>query len=264
MRIARPVLLLFPFLLVSGVSNARQASAPAPRDASAVALLQRSLTALVGTNTIKDVTLTGSANYIAGSDNETGSATLKGTAISQGRIDLSLSDGSRSEVIDASQAAPTGSWCGSDGTWHAIAGHNLFTDPSWFFPSFLIARILSTSSYAVTAIDVETKDGSSVQHLAVYQQTPQADKLIANLSRTDIYLDPSTLLPAAVEFNIHPDSDALINIPMEIRFASYQNTQGISVPSHIQKYIQNGLALDVTVTSVQLNTGLTATDFQVQ
>ena len=265
MRIVRlgplftPVLLLFV-----SAAQAQQASAPAPRDPQSVTLLQRSLAALVGTNTVKDVTLNASATWIAGSDNESGTATLKATSIGQGRVDLSLSSGQRSEIADSSQAAPTGSWCGSDGVWHSIAGHNLFTDPSWFFPTFLIARALSTSNYAVTAVDAETKNGISVEHFAVYQQIPQADKLTASLSRIDIYLDPSTLFPVSFSFSAHPDNDARTNIPLEIRFSGYQSTQGILVPYHLQKFIQNGLALDVTVTGVEVNGGIAATEFQVQ
>lgn len=247
--------------------QAQQTTTAAPRDAQSVVLLQRSFAALLGTNTVNDVTLSGNATWIAGSDNETGTAILKGTAIGQGRVDLSLSNGPRSEVVDASQAAPTGNWSGPDGTWHPITGHNLFTDPTWFFPAFLFGHVLATPTYAVSPADAETENGISVEHFAVYEQVAQTDlaaTLIENLSRTDIYLDSSTLLPVAVAFNIHPDNDALTNIPIEIRFSNYQNMQGMMVPHHIQKYIQNGLALDLTVTSVQVNSGLSASDFQVQ
>lgn len=268
MRIARPVLLLIPLLLISAVSNAQQAATPTPRDAQAVSVLQRSLAALVGTTNLNDVTLNANANWTAGSDEETGSATLKATAIGQGRIDLSLSSGPRSEVIDASQAAPTGSWCGTDGTWHSMVAHNLYTDPTWFFPAFLINRALSTSSYAVSPMDAETQNGVAVEHVQIYQQqsgtTSESATLIQGLTQIDLYFSPSTLLPVSIAFNTHADNNALLNIPIQIRFSNYQVVQGVSVPYHVQKYIQNGLALDMTVTSVQVNSGLSTSDFQVQ
>lgn len=267
MRIARPVLLLFPFLLVSGVLNAQQASAPAPRDVQAVSVLQRSLAALAGTTNLNDVTLNANASWTAGSDEETGSATLKATVIGQGRVDLSLSNGSRSEVIDASQAAPTGNWCGTDGTWHAMVTHNLYSDPTWFFPSFLINRVLSSSSYAISPMDPETQNGVAVEHVQIYQQpgfTSQAAPTIQSLSGIDIYLNASTLLPVSISFNTHADNNALVNVPIQIDFSNYQTVQGISVPYHIQKYINNGLVLDLTVSSVQVNSGLSTSNFQVQ
>lgn len=265
MRIARPALLLFASFLIPAVSNAQQVSIPAPRDAQSVLLLQRSLAALVGMNTVKDVTLTANVRRVAGSDDESGMATLEATSIGQARIDLSLASGRRGEVADLSTGSLAGSWSGSDGTWHPAAMHNLLTDPSWFIPAFFMARALVAANYAVIPADAQTKDGIAVEHFAVYQQAqgPSA-QLIESLSRMDIYLDSSTFLPVAIAFNIHPDNDALTDIPIEVKLSNYQNSQGILVPYHIQKYIQNGLALDVAVTSVQVNSGLSATDFQAQ
>lgn len=257
---------VFGLLFLTIPIQAQQTSTPAPRDAGAVSLLQRSLAAMVGKNPVNDVTLTGSANYIAGSDNETGSATLKATAIGQGRVDLSLSNGPRSEVIDASQAAPVGNSCGSDGIWHAMAGHNLMTDPTWFFPAFLISRALSTSTYVISPMDAETQNGIAVDHVRIYQQPNSSDSaaLLQGLSQIDIYLNSSTLLPVSISFNTHPDNNALMNIPIQINFSNYQTVQGISVPYHVQKYIENGLALDLAISSIQVNSGLSASDFQAQ
>lgn len=270
MRIACIVLLVFLFVLVSSVSSAQQTavSAAAPRDAQAVTMLQRSLAALVGTTNLNDVTLNASTSWTAGSDEETGSATLKATAIGQGRVDLSLSGGQRSEVIDISQTPSVGNWCGTDGTWHAMIAHNLYSDPTWFFPTFLISRALSASSYAILPMDTETQNGVAVEHVKIYQQqsepTTELSTLIQGLSQIDLYFNPSTLLPVSVAFNTHADNNASVNIPITIQFSNYQTVQKISVPYHIQKYIQNGLALDVTVTSVQVNSGLSTSEFQVQ
>ncbi len=268
MRIPRLSPLFVVSLLSFGTAiHAQQSPVPAPRDAQAVSVLQRSLAALAGAAPVNDVTFTGTVTRIAGSDNESGTATLKATAVGQGRVDLSLSSGQRSEVVDISQASPAGSWSGPDGTWHAVAPHNLLGDPSWFFPTFLIHRALSAPSYAVSPMDAETMDGVAVDHLKIYQQYGSSSQQVAltqGLSQIDIYLNPSTLLPVAVLFNAHPDDNALVNIPIQITFSNYRVVQGVSVPYHIQKYIQNGLALDVTVTGVQVNTGLSSAEFQAQ
>lgn len=260
--------LAFTLLLLAIPIQAQQpvTTAPAPRDAQSVLVLQRSLVALVGTTALKDVTLNANANWIAGSDNESGSATLKATAIGQGRIDLALSGGQRSEVVDVSQAAATGSWCGPDGVWHATVAHNLFSEPTWFFPTFLINRVLTSPNYAISPVDAETHDGVAVEHLKVYKVPAYADKtgLIQSLSQIDLYLDPTTQLPVSIAFDTHADNNALVNIPVKIKFSNYQAVQGVSVPYHIQKFIQNGLTLDVTITGVQVNSGLSATDFQAQ
>lgn len=269
MRILRlgPIVAVGLLFSVMPIQAQQASSVPVQRDAQAVSVLQRSLAALVGSTNVSDVTLSGSANWIAGSDNESGSVTLKATAIGQGRIDLSLSGGQRSEVVDASQQAPTGSWCGPDGVWHAAAGHNLLSDPTWFFPTFLIRRALASTGYAISAMDTETQDGVSVEHVTIYQSSALVARQatgIPTLGQIDLYLDASTFLPTSISFNAHPDTDAKVDIPIQIKFSNYQTVQGIAVPYHIQKYIQNGLALDVTVTGVQLNSGLSATVFQAQ
>ena len=266
--------LLIPILIVRillpASSGARQTATTAPtaqRDSQAVLLLQRSLAALTGTTTVSDVTMTGTANWIAGSDDETGTATLKATAIGQGRIDLSLSNGPRSEVRDFSVTPSTGSWSGSDSTWHPIANHNLWTDPTWFYPGFLIGRVLSDAGYQVSPADAETLDGVVVQHITVSQQyagSQQLPSLLQKLSQVDIYLSSSNLLPVAIAFNVHADNDALTNLPVRIEFANYQALQTAQVPYHIQRFINSGLALDVIVTSIQFNTGLTSSNFTTQ
>ncbi|MHB8753413.1 MAG: hypothetical protein ACYC92_00415 [Candidatus Acidiferrales bacterium] len=270
MRIIRlGPLFAFGFLFSVTAIQAQQASTPvpAPRDAQAVTLLQRSFAALVGATTIKDVTLTGNVSRIAGSDNESGMAILKATSAGQARIDLSLTGGQRSEVTDMSQAAPTGSWSGPDGTWHPVAGHNLFTDPSWFLPTFLVGRVLSNPGYAVSSADAETLDGVAVEHIAIFQQysgSQQLPSLVQGLSKIDIYLNSSNLLPSAIAFNIHPDNNALTNIPLRVEFSNYKASQGAQVPCHIQKFINNGLVLDLVLGTVQFNTGLSASDFSIQ
>jgi hypothetical protein len=48
---------------------------------------------------------------------------------------------------------------------------------------------------------------------------------------------------------------------VEIQFGSFQNASGGLAPFHVQKYFQGSLMLDLTVTSVLLNSGVPASDF---
>jgi hypothetical protein len=84
------------------------------------------------------------------------------------------------------------------------------------------------------------------------------------MTQIDLYLDPATFLPARIRFNIHPDNNALMDIPVSIEFSSYQSMGGGVVPMHIAKYINNTLALDARVQHVSLNTGLSLTEFAAQ
>src|SRR5882672_11074695 len=156
------------------------------------ALLQQSLAAQIGNTSISDVTLTGSVRRIAGSDDESGTVTLKGLSGGTNRIDLTLSSGPRSEIRSVSTSGPSGSWSGSDGVAHSMAYHNVVADTG-LVPLFTIASILSNTNSVITLIGPETRNGQSVVHLTAVQQFPSLTgdtaALMQRLSKMDVYLD---------------------------------------------------------------------------
>lgn len=252
--------------LVFGFPLMAQQSATSPTQSSpqAFALLQQSLAALTGGQSITDITLSGTARRIAGSDDETGTATLKAIA-GASRMDLSVSGGARTEI--ANLTTTTGSWSGPDGVSHSIALHNLMNQAG-MFPAFTLAAITPAQDFVVTLAGQETKVGHSVYHLSVSQQFPKMSAKTAALSQhltqMDIFLDASTLLPAAFDFSVHPDNDAGLDIPVELFFSDYRSVNGAQVPFHIQKLLNNSLVLDFQAQTVTANSGLSASLFNVQ
>src|SRR5881394_2480602 len=119
------------FSLLFGPAIAQQPVSP---PISAQALLQQSLAAQLGNAQISDVTLTGTVRRIAGSNDESGTATLK--ALSTGETSA--------EIRFNSVKGPAGSWKGQDGTEHPTPFHNLQAGSSWFFPHFLMTRTLGS------------------------------------------------------------------------------------------------------------------------
>jgi len=229
--------------------------------------LQAALAALVGNVTVTDVTLSGSVRRIAGSDDESGTATLKALSSGDARSDLSLSSGPSSEIQNFSAATPAGEWSGPDGVAHPIAFHNLLAEPAWFFPTFAIARRLS-SGYTVTDLGPSTHNGQQVEHISVSQNSaspsPPSVPSFQHLTQVDFYLDSATLLPAAISFNTHPDNNGLADIPVEVDFSDYRNVSGAQIPFHIQKFLNNSLLLDLQIQNAVLNTGLSASSFSIQ
>jgi hypothetical protein len=264
MRVTR---LVFSFSLSFFLSISLAAQQTASSNPQALQLLQRALSTLGGVQTLTDVTLSGTARRVVGSDDDTGTAALKAVASGASRVDLALSSGQRSEVLNTSVAPPAGAWSGPDGVSHAIAFHNLLTSPSWFFPAFIVAEGLSSSAYVATYIGPETHNGQAVQHVTLSRPPSPASNdapLMQHLTEIDLYLDSSTFLPAAIDSNTHPDNNELLDIPVEIRFSNYQAVNGVHVPFHIQKYLNNNLFLDFQLQSATFNAGLTASTFSVQ
>jgi hypothetical protein len=258
-------------LSFSGLVTAQQSTTTGQTQAST--LLAQSLAALGGSASISDITLTGTAQWIAGSDDETGTAVLKAMAAGESRVDLSLSGGARTEIRTFdSNNNQIGAWSGIDAVQHAISNHNLMTDSSWFFPALTFSRLVnntnSKSSIVAIYVGQETLSGKSVLHVSVSRPPSslagQGAPLLQHLTEMDFYLDPNTLLPLAVSFTAHPDNNALLDIPVQIQFSNYQKVSGVQIPFHIQKYMNGTLSIDMQVQSAVLNSGLSESTFAVQ
>ena len=216
---------------------------------------------MAGGTALTDITLQASATYIAGSDLEMGPATLVALGNQQSKVTLNLTNGQRQEI----RAGTAGVWVGPDGTAHYMASHDCFIDASWFYPAFTLVAMASDPTLSISLVGQEVHAGESVYHLllshVMSSQIPNDIALIQGLSTMNLYLDATTLLPADLDFNFHPDTDTNVNIPMEIRYAGYQASNGVQVPALIQKYIQNSLVLNLTVASVAVNSGVQTSYF---
>jgi hypothetical protein len=232
----------------------------------ATMLLAKSATALTGSTALQDVMLSGTAERIAGSDDDTGTVVLKATADGHSRMDLNLSSGNRTEIRSLDPNGPVGAWSGPDGAQHAISNHNLLTDPSWFFCAFTLARMTSSQATTATYIGQESLNEQTVLHVSVTPRlsTGYGQTLLQHLSQMDLFVDPATSLPVALSFNVHPDNNASLDIPAQIQFSDYRNINGIQIPFHIQKLINNSLVLDLKIQSAALNSGLPTSEFAVQ
>ena len=235
-----------------------------------MALAAKALQALAGATVLKDVTLQATATYVAGSDQETGTATLValsnqasrapgGTGWS--RVTLNLTSGQRQEIRNGI----LGAWVGADGTAHTTLSHNNFVDAAWFYPALTLAALASDPTLSITLVGQETHAGELVYHLLLCRvptrKNPGTVTLIQRISTVHLYLDALTLEPAAFDFNIHPDQDTWVNIPVEIRYGLYAPFNGVQVPRRIQKYIQNTLALDLTVVNASVNSRVPISSF---
>jgi hypothetical protein len=232
-------------------------------DPQAVAYAAQSIAAMTGSTTISDVTLNGTVTwYVGGTD--TGTATLRALGTAESRMDLALTAGTRTEIRDAQTGAQLGEWFAPNNTSGDFASQNCWTDAVWFFP--VLGSLAAGPSAVLSYIGPTTWNGQSVQQIQsyVYQSnqlglTPSPQQL----STMNFYLDATTLLPAAVTFNGHPDNSANTNLLVEVDFSNYQTVSGVVVPMHIQKYQQGNLMADVIVTGASFNTGLSLSIFTV-
>jgi hypothetical protein len=246
------------FIVVSSVCAGAQ-NIPSS-DPLAVSLAQQSVAALNGSVPIADAVLTGVATRIAGSDIEKGTVTLNAKGAVESRIDFSLSGGTRTEIRNNTAGFPQGAAILNGGNQQAVAMHNCRINASWFFPELSALAQAADPTQIFAYIGLEQRKGASVHHLRTFHYSPakrpDVTAIRQDVSTMDIYLDSTSLLPLAFAFNTHPDDDALTNIAVEVDFYNYRPFSGVLVPTHIQKLIWNGLALDISISGATFNTGL--------
>lgn len=234
-------------------------------DSQAVALASASIAALTGSEAIQDVTLMGNVTWTAGSS-DTGTITLQALGTQESRLNLVLSDGTRTEIRDGSTGTPKGEWIGQDGTTGQFALANAMTDAAWFFPA--LGSLAANKNTVLTYVGQETRNGTSVIHLKSHwcDSIPCESSAfqLQQLSVMDFYLDATSFLPVAVVFDQHPDilnNNVPWNIPVEVDFSDYQAISGVQVPMHIQKSVGGAPRLDIHVTDATFNTGLALSAF---
>jgi hypothetical protein len=254
------------FLLLVSVSSAQN---PPQSDPRAVALATQAMALLTGGVAVSDVTLTANVTWIAGSDNETGTATMLAKGTGESRVDLNLIRGTRTEIRnDSASTFPRGASIQDGGTQQDWAMHNCWINASWFYPSLSFLDATSDPTLIFSYVGQESRGGANVQHLRIYRylaaQKPAFVALTQMVSTADFYLDSASLLPVALLFNLHPEDDANTNISIEIDFSNYQTINGARIPFHVQKLISGGLALDLIVVTATINSGLSDTLFAIQ
>jgi hypothetical protein len=254
------------FLITNSSAGIPQSTSTTTSSPQAATLLAQSTKLLTGSGAVSDVTLTGTVEWIAGSDPELGTAVYKAVSGAH-RIDLSFRNGTRSEIVSTLSGIYSGSWIGLDGVSHAMANQNLMSDAGWF-PAFTLGNLISATNTVLTYAGPETRDGASVIHISACQVFPNLSSrtsgLTQHLTQVEIYLDATTSLPVSYVFNSHPDDNALLDIPTEIRYSNYQNVAGAQVPLRVQRYMNNNLLTDLQFQNTSLNTGLTVTQITAQ
>jgi hypothetical protein len=256
-RLHKPLLLAVFFCALTTLSFAQTSTDAKP-------LLASAMIALNGTTTLNDVTMQGNTIRVIGPANDLGTVTLTGKP-GQGRIDWQVGRGALSLILSGkSHEDPTGFWLDRKGTSHDLALHNCWVGQTWFSPALTLAWYLH-QDFEVALLGPETREGRTVDHLqAWYAQAkgdPEYVDLAKQLSTIDIYLDQATKLPVSFTFSMHPEENASVNIPVEVRFSEYRPVNGVQAPFRVQRYQNGNLIYDTSVTSLLINTGVPDTRF---
>jgi hypothetical protein len=256
-----PSIFVFSLLLAT-VATAQQGSSPSQQPSHLPAIYMAQHQVPVGTNVvIAGTTTTGGAS---------GSISLSAAANGQSQIQLQLSSGSATETRSISPFWRGGTWTDSSGASHQIPLQDLMgPHPAWFYPSFILMSGLGSPGYVSSDLGVETRNGISVEHIAVWQAPignlpASSAAYVQQQSQYDIYLDPSTWLPVAMTFTrqfnstspnqfLAPAQTSSSGVLEEVQYSNYQQVQGVLIAFHLQVFFQGTLYSDIQISSANFN-----------
>jgi hypothetical protein len=202
------------------------------------------------------VNLTATAQWTAGSLQESGTAQLQANADGSTNVQLSLGQASRTESQTKTDASRACVWTDSTATSHNIVGPNCLIAVPWFAPSLYTQPSAQLPSMVGTIDNGEiSKDGATLHQISYLlnlgSDTTATNQMVSN-STVKVFYDPQTLLPVSLEYFMHPDNNDLQNIPVRVAFSKYQSVSGVMLPFHVEKYINRTLQLTLDVTNASI------------
>jgi len=247
-----------------------------PQSSPAAPILQQAFGVLSGGAPITDVTMTGAVT-VSGVISASGTVKFVATASGQGQVTISLPSGTHTEIRTDSSGSQTLAETGEDGVMHAVHTQSILAPhPSCLLPALILNSALSSSDYAGTYVGLGSWNGTPAQHVAVWLQNSNTLSLstadLQRFSQHDIYLDPSSLLPVAMTFTVHPYDSANPDAPLtpyrgnvvdrleQVTFSDYRQVEGRPVAFHVRTSVtlpSGALVSDFQFSSVGFNTGAT-------
>jgi hypothetical protein len=218
---------------------------------------QQAQMAVSGGKAFSVVNLTATAEWIAGSDRESGTAQLQANTDGSTNVQLALGKASRTEVQGKADLSRACAWTDGTGKSHDIIGPNCLIAIPWFAPGLFVQPSAALPPLLGTTDDGMVPKDSSTFHQVSYRLKLTGTNTSATNQRIEqstvkVFYDPETHLPVSLEYFIHPDNDDSRNIPVRVVFSNYQAVSGVMLPFHIERYVNRTLQLTLDVSNATI------------
>jgi hypothetical protein len=246
------VLLLCLGAIASTVLGQKEVAQPT----TASELLTQMSSTFSGGKPVRHLLLTGTANWYSGGDTDSGPVTFKASANGRSLMRLQLSGGTRIEEQSSLGDDRACTWTDKNDVAHEIPVTNCWTSLIWFLPQLSVQPGSLPASLGVQYLGIQTNDqgtfhGLRNQLIIAPGSTPSVvTAQIQQRSTTELRVDPSTFLPRSLSYTLRPDAGAGADIDVEVRYDHYQQISGLTLPTHIERYLNGSLQLSVDITQV--------------
>jgi hypothetical protein len=244
-----------PFLLVVLNWAAIPAIGQVESSLTATSLLTSAAAVFSGGKPVKSVVVSG--NVVTSTSGASGTVTLTASADGSHKIQWQIANGWHTETRSAAKDDRSCTWSGADGVSHEATGANCWTAVVPFLPQISLQPTLIPNAMGTEYLGLESNERGTFyairnQLIVGPGKTPLAvTQQIQKQSTTTLLLDPSTLLPAALNYTMQSDSGSA-NIAVEVRFSAYKQLSGLTVPTHIERYLNGGLQLAIDIAQVSI------------
>jgi hypothetical protein len=233
-------------LFLSSVSGVAQISSSAP---FAIAAAQ---SAFSGSTPVHQVTMSGTVNWTAGSLEDSGPITLQASADGSWTVTMNLESGVRLESQSSAGSSMACQFQPNASTAAQVGRpDNCRRSLTWFIPPISYQPSLKKGALILQALGSAGAPELKTQLAFVDISAAFANSTI-DATTSNLTLDPNTLLPTTLSFNVFPDTGPSIPIPVRVEFSDYRLTSGAQIPYSIRRYLNGTLLADITINSVSI------------
>ncbi len=244
------------------------------KDPKGVAVLTQSVNASGATNPLKpvqDFTATGTITYFWAGEQVQGTATVRGRAPDQFRLDANLPSSPACVGCAGTRSYAVNRWAGAlkeaDSAVKEIPLHNVMNVGVLTFPYLNVQAALNDPLTEVKYVGLAEVAGHQAHQVRVVRHFPpetDPDGTIAKLCTTDYFGEPVTYLVLKTLDMTHPNETLIEDLLHEVEFENYAPADGVMVPMLIREKIIGQTIWELRLTGVVFNAGLMDATFALQ
>lgn len=254
------LLLVVVILLSSSIAGAQ----PAPqRDSQALSLIQSLHSAMGGPllAAVRDTTAIADVRTVNGDGTTTVQRVTFKTYGQYGvRIETDTAQGQSIFVTDGHKAAVR--LPGSEPQRRPRRSLGAIRVPH--LPLLSILSDLSEATVKVEYLGLKKSGDGNFHHVRIQGALRPEDGLGEFDAPVEVFIDPTTHLPAKIFYSLRAQDDLRVTIPVELRFSDYRSLNRLLVPFRVSYLIGKKLLAEYSFLSFAVNQGGQPSDFEVR
>ncbi len=233
------------------------------QDPQAVTVAQAAFTAMGGVQAVagyQDSQASGTVTLYAGGNPVTYPITMKSKGLRETRVEVQMAKGTNIRIMNQGQAVIQR----PDGTVKTLHSNNTFSEHVGHVPLLSVLAEIGNGNvnliYQGTA-QVQGQAEDVIELDFVPNLDPVSGAMFASMSRTLYYVNQATRLVDKIQSTPLYEGDMKNTVTEEVYLADYRSVNGLMVPFRQTVFADGKLDSDITFTSVNLNVGLSDSEF---